>query len=257
MDLMLHAKTAEPGDNNAPTLDKAALMRRVRTFGETEGKGQNSRPALGALVCEAARDGLLKPKVEEIAPIFTAYSEARGKAQFVPYVPGKSDKQQISKLLQFAKLGALPKIDGPDLIQRTADICNEMMKAAPEIKWPGAYDQLLTVARHQINHSPTAKLSDDMIRTLLTPKAKDEDEPEVDRIEKIRAAVEKLLGDQEKPVSEETAAVLETVQGDLAERIKELGGTTKQRAQLAKAEEQAAAARASIVSLRETMGVAA
>ena len=251
--LMVFAKTTEAGENNAPTLDKGAMMRRVRTFGETEGKGQNSRPALGALICEAARDGLIKPKTEEIAPIYAAYAEARGKAQFVPYVPGKSDKQQVSKLTQFAKLGALPKIDGPDLIQRTADICNEMMKAAPDIKWPGAYDQLLTVARYQVNHSPTVRVSDDVIKHLLTPKTEDKDEPEVDRIEKIRAAVEKMLADKDKPLTEETAEVLEGVQGELAERIKELGGTTKQKEQVRKAEEKEAAARATLVMLRSEL----
>lgn len=246
--LLVFAKVE--GDNNAPTLDKGAMMRRVRTFGETEGKGQNSRPALGALICEAARDGLIKPKTEEIGPIYAAYAEARGKAQFVPYVPGKSDKQQVSKLTQFAKLGALPKVDGPDLIQRTADICNEMMKAAPEIKWPGAYDQLLTVARYQVNHSPTVKVTDEVIKHLLTPKTSDKEEPEADRLEKLRAQVEKMCLDKDQPLSEESAVLLEGMQSDLAHRIEELGGTTKEKEKIRKAEEKAAEAQRVVANLR-------
>lgn len=257
MNILLMAKTTEGDNVGEPTMDIQAFNRRVIQFGEAEGQGTNSRGALGVLVTEAAKTGLIKPKTDELLPVFNKYAEARSKAQFTPYVAGSSDKQQVSKLVAFAKLGALPKIDGVALLMRTASIVNEMMKAQPDIKWPSAYDQLLNVARYQVRHSPTAVLSDDIIKSVCSPKPKGPDADEADKLEALRKAMEKILKAEEVTPTEETADMLSEQHDALAERIKALGGTRKQREALEKAQAKADAARAQVVSLTERVGVAA
>jgi hypothetical protein len=243
-----------PQDNqpqNKPSLDTFA--KEVAALGAAEGKGINARPSFMLKLVEAAQQGVLKE--DDAEALFDVYQKGLAKAKGQVVVTKQtSAPQQVSKIRTMIKLGLmqLPEGGGEAIIYRTGHAIAEAIKAndsKPLSK--SAVDCYLSAARMQLQH-PEAPLTDDEIISAIMPKPRDE-KLEVDKLGDILAAMDALNTDTETPPSEETASMLEDVMGQFVERIKALGGTSKQKAQARKAEEKAAKAEAKAAKAREAV----
>jgi len=244
-----------PSDNiedGAPT--KRSFHARIASLGKAEGLGDNSRPGLFLVTCEASCGGnasaVHRKRVvespDEAEDIFDRYSKQVAMTQGVGWKPQASAKQQVSKLRTAIKLGLLTHVNGMEL-------CNKVVEAQKALKLANdgldysPFDGLVKVARFQLQQ-PDKILDDDVIGGLLLKPAGDVPE-EADRLEKVVKQMEKLIDAKDDPVSEESIEALTEAAGSLMTRIRELGGSTGMRKQADKAKEAAAKAQAEASSL--------
>lgn len=148
------------------TFTRDQLFADAKEFGKAEGKGTNAKISLAARACEASSK-LVDVTEDDAKDIVTAYSEAAARNRGIEYKPLTSAKKFASEIRQFIRVGKLPMVDGPDLIDRTVTALKEMAKTEGALKG-SAYDNLTRVIRAQIA-APDASLSDDEIRDVLTP----------------------------------------------------------------------------------------
>lgn len=233
------APVAQPGNDpdieevqtNQPGDDKKRFMREVTGFGENEGKGNNAKPSLYLTTCNAAFKGWI---VEDDAELVQSnYSKGRAKAKGIGWVEEKSAPQQISKVKAMIKLGAMPTVNGPDVLIRASNAIMDKVRKGEKLE-KSAGDILLTVARMQIGQ-PDSELSEEQIVEAMSKKVA-APKVEADLLGTIRDAADKLRTADDLPISEDSLVILDDVVGKLVERIKALGGTTKDRAALEKAE---------------------
>jgi len=248
--LMFMSDTSQGNTSEGENIGSAKLTKRqfdnkVDQFGAIEGRGDNARPALFVLTCDASKAGVVEEKDAE--DIFARYSMKVAEAQKIGWKPQASAKQQTSKLRVAIKLGKLVHVDGTELCNRIQK-AQERQRAANEGKNDfSPFDGLVKVGRAQLR-TPDAALDDDVIDGLLIKAAGDSPE-EADRLEKIMKACTSLADAKEDPVTPETVDVLQEVASTIMTRIKELGGSTSMRKQAEKVEAEASKARASLAAL--------
>lgn len=244
---------SDPDNSNMPeaTLDKKGVLQRSRVFGTAEGKGGNSRPTLGMFIVEATRQGVVnaeapKGQPDDVGEIWGAFAKSCAAAQGIGYVPLSSEKQQVSKLRAFARLGALPQVNGVTIINRAAELHMEMRREN-EGKPAGLspFDGLLEVARTQCA-MPDIPLNDEQMKAVMS-KPEPEDKCEADRLDKVADSMEKMRTDDK--VSEETKTLLDEAIKPVLARIEELGGTTGQQKEAARQAAKDAKQRQAAVSL--------
>lgn len=234
------------GDNiEDGALTKRSFHARVANLGKAEGLGDNSRPGLFLVTCEAACKRVIEP--DDAEDIFDRYSKQVAVTQGVGWKPQASAKQQVSKLRVAIKLGLLAHVNGMEL-------CNKVVRAQKDQRLAneGAndyppFDGLVKVARFQLS-DPDKIVADDVIGGLLIKPAGDLPE-EADRLEKIVKQMETLISAKDNPISPESVEALTEAAGPLMTRIRELGGSTSMRRQADKAREAAAKAQAEAVAL--------
>lgn len=221
-------------DNNSGPLTRDKLVKELGKFGTAFGKGQNSRPAAAIMCVDAAsRNKDVGP--DDAETLYTEFSKAAAKAAGIEYAASASQKVQVSKLKRFLMLGSLPAIDGVDVINRATDKIVELSRRAESPLKGSAYDNMVTVARRQIEQ-PTVALSDDEIEEILseTPDEKTELDMVIDAYKKTYRLSEKLAeaGMDHQHVDDATEL--------FAAQIKEMGGDlppmTKEEKQIAKAQ---------------------
>ncbi len=247
------ADAATAGDNiEGGSLTKRSFYARVATLGKNEGLGDNSRPGLFIVTCEAALKRVIEEKDAE--DIFDRYSKQVAMTQGVGWKPQASAKQQTSKLRTAIKLGLLPHVNGLDL-------CNKVVKAQKEQRQANEgkndyspFDGLVKVARFQLQN-PDKILGDEVISGLLIKPAGDVPE-EANRLEKVVKQMESLISAKDNPLSTESVDALTEAAGTLMTRIRELGGSTSMRKQAKKAADAADVAKAAVAQLVERQRLA-
>lgn len=220
-------------EDNAGPLDRSKVEARLREFGKAYGKGQNSRPSAALLAVDAAH------RLRDVGPddaekLYTQFAKAAAASQGIEYAASSSHKVQVSKLKVFLTLGALPAVDGVEVMHRTVDKISELSKRAENPLRGSAYDNMCKVARRQ-KEQPTVELDADAIEGILSEQPADKSELDrvIEAYRKVYAVDEKLA---EAGVDHQgTADALE----DLAQQIMDMGGElpamTKEDREVAKA----------------------
>jgi hypothetical protein len=222
-------------DSNAGPFDRAKLERELAKYGKAFGQGQNSRPAAAQMCVDAAS------RLKDVGPndadkLYSKFAAAAAASQGIEYSASASHKVQVSKLKRFLMLGSLPAIDGVDVFNKAYDSIAELSRRAESPLRGSAYDNLVKVARRQIEQ-PTVELTKDQIMEILSEQPEDKDDLDrvVDAYKRIYTLNEKLgeNGVDHGPVSD----ALE----DLAQQIADMGGElpamTKEERKVAKAAE--------------------
>lgn len=170
------------------TVTREDLEKDLSKFGAAFGKGQNSRPAAGLRCVEVASKINIGP--DDAKDLYTKFQTAAAAARGLEYQAEASFKVQVSKLRQFLTLGAMPQIDGVDVMNRTVDIISEMAAMGSDSPLKGsAYDNMVNIARQQIK-SEKVELTDDEIRGLLS--AEPEEKTLLDKVLDIYKRTYKL-----------------------------------------------------------------
>lgn len=239
-DMTSEGNTSQNTDNiGQHKLTEKQVVARARQLASTEGKGDNSRPGLFMLACEAAHKRALTsdPKSKHAAMLFHEYSIAAAAARGVGWKKQDSEKQQVSKLNAALRLGELPHVDGPALLNKVAELQREEREANEGKMDYSPFDGMVRVARWQINESPGAMLTEEVIKSLLRKQQKD-DPTEADILERHVKAMNSTIEAKKESaaVSEESRAALREACSTLITRISELGGSTADRKRLAKAQ---------------------
>lgn len=215
----------QPEDVNQH-MDRGALLRQIRKFGENEAAGANARPSMAVQVVEAARAGAI---VEDDAPhILEQYLKGVAAKRGVSSVSLGSEPQQLSKLKTFIKLGQIATCDGRKTVAKVADAVRKIRdEAGGKGTGKSPYDCMLSAARMQLSF-PDELLSDEQIMRCCMPSPKTE-KLEADLLDAIAAAADRLRTNDATPVSEESEAVLQEVVEKVMDRVKALGGSTRQK----------------------------
>lgn len=157
-------------DNNGK-FDRAMLERELANYGRAFGAGQNSRPSAFLRAVEAAY------KLADVGPkdaeaLYSKFQQGCAARQGLEYKAEASAKVQVSKFKRALMLGALPGIDGVDVMNRGCDIIKDMAAQAESPLKGSAYDNMVSLARAQIAQ-PKQELTDDEIRALLSKDSPD------------------------------------------------------------------------------------
>lgn len=150
-----------------------------------------ARPKLAITLVKAAYNGDIDE--DDVEARYDAYLAGREKAQGKsPLSQGVDDgngkKANMSKCRQLVKMGMLPDIDGPELIDRTVALRGNMLGGDDKIKAP--FDAFVDVSRAQIAQ-PDEPLSDDAIMSCIR-KAESKDKSEVEKLIAAYKAARKL-----------------------------------------------------------------
>jgi predicted house-cleaning noncanonical NTP pyrophosphatase (MazG superfamily) len=215
-------------DNQEPEgISRRSVLAKATALGRAEGTGSNSRPGLYLLTVEGAKHRVISR--EDVAAMVQNFSKGHAEKQGLGWTKMASEAQQVSKLNTAIYLGELTHVDGLDVAQRASRALINARSAADAkaADFLSPFDALVNVARAQVNVSPDTPLSDEQIAMLIR-KPDQQDVPiEADRLDKIATLIDKLAGDEKEPVSPETMEILEDALGKMMARVKELGGTSK------------------------------
>ena len=243
-----NAQSNQPDDDDTGALTIGVFNNRVTNLAKSEARGSSSRPGLGLAIVEAAKAGLVK--LDDAPGIHQRYAKGIADAKGVGYVAMPSEDAQVSKLRSFIKLGHLPNVNGIAVMNATADVIRKMTAANNGKPVGGSpFDNMVKVAREQVAMQPNVAFTSDQIEAVLTPLGKD-DPLEADRLDKLASAIEKMRTDDKNPLSDDTLTMLDEIQQPILDRIKALGGTTKQIKAAAKAEAKATAMGQNLVAYR-------
>lgn len=229
--MVADASKGNIGDDNKLTAKQ--VIGRAKTYGNMEGKGDNGRPGLFVLCVEAAYKRAIGK--DDVGMIFHEYSVAAALARGIGWKKQDSEKQQVSKLAVAVRLGELPHIDGPTIMNKVVAFQKEEREAKDGKMDFSPFDGMVRVARFIVNDSPGVMPDDDVIKGLLIKPSKDLPE-EADVLERHVKAMTATI-DAKKDggaVSEESREALREAVGSLQERITALGGSTADRRRQAK-----------------------
>lgn len=177
-----------------------------------------SKGLIAKRLCRDAFDGAVT--VEDVESLYDTYMESRRnkyKRNESVATPDATDtekgrKANISKNVQFVKLGLLPGIDAVELLDKVTDLRLTMVGTDP-IEAP--FDAMLKVARCQLK-SPDDTLDDETITAcILKAPAKD------------KSIIDKLVEDYKrmsKRYDEFPCDTLENVVHAIGDAIQEAGG---------------------------------
>lgn len=169
--------TAAPtaGDNSEGRLDKAKAH--MGLLGKAEAMGQGSRRDAGVFLTQLAADGIAGE--DDAEALYDAYLTSAGKTAARKNLAGvgenaNSRTAQVSKFRTFIKLGLMPAIDGPMVLDRAIKIAVDVSAAGTKVLSP--FEALRTVCTRQLEQ-PAEPLTDEQIVAAVSkpePKEKDE-----------------------------------------------------------------------------------
>ena len=181
----MNTTTQTPTPNAGVTRED--LERDLTKFGRAFGQGQNSRPAAGLRCVEVASKINIGP--DDAKDLYMKFQQAAAAARGMEYQAEASFKVQVSKLKQFLTLGAMPQIDGVDVMNRACDIIKELSAMEDSPLKGSAYDNMVNIARQQIKSEKVA-LTDDQMRDILS--AQPDEKTELDKVVDIYKRLYKL-----------------------------------------------------------------
>lgn len=211
------------------------LRNKVKTFGQQEGKGQMSRPAMAREAVAAAHDKVIGP--DDAQGLWQTFQQEVSKARGTVYVPEKSEKQQVSKFRSIIKFGNLPNVDAVVVLDRAMGV-RDLLAGQPDTNkgLQSPYDDIVKVARAQIG-SPDAELTEEQITELFMPA-----EAAPKELYEELAALEKRMHSLYEGDSEKGKAPFRDPKFEKAlEAISELATREKKKAETTKLLEKAAA----------------
>lgn len=213
-------------DDNAGPLNRAKLERELGKFGQAFGKGQNSRPS-AAIMCVDAASRCSDVGPDDADNLYTKFSQAAAKSQGLEYAASASHKVQVSKMKRFLMLGTLTAIDGVDFMNRVTDKIEELSRRAESPLRGSAYDNMVKMARVQLE-TPKVALTDEQIEEALSagPAEKTELDKVIDLYKKSYRLGEVLAdaGIDHPDIDDATAlygAQIQAMGGDLPAMTKE------------------------------------
>lgn len=220
-------------DNTGP-LTREKLERELVKFGKAFGQGQNSRPS-AALMCVDAAHRCRDVGADDADKLYTMFAKGVAQMQGIEYAASASHKVQVSKMKRFLMLGQLPAIDGVHVMNETCDAIVDLSRRAESPLRGSAYDNMVKVARRQIEQ-PTVELGRDQIVEILSeaPDEKTELDKVVDAYKKVYGVNEKLI---EAGLDHQG---MDDALEDIAQQIADMGGEipamTKEERAVAKAQ---------------------
>lgn len=219
------------GDNIAGAVE--ALMKNLRDLAAADVIGGASRPRAARRLVEASFDGIKDERdAEELFNVYAAaMAKAAGKAGVI--AEQGSTPQQISKFRQFLKLGALPAVDGREVMERADRILRDL-STTDTATYP-TFDALLNTARAQIK-SPEETLTDEQI-TAAVCRPERQEKDDIRRLVDAYKAAHKLA---EKIPMPSVVAAVDAYRDAIVEAGGEVPAITKEEKEQAAFMEKAA-----------------
>jgi hypothetical protein len=148
----------------------------ARGLGKDEALGADALPKLAIAVVRAAKDKIidLEANKDAIKQVYGVYWAQRTNKKYSIHAQGKdSQGAQVSKLKQFAVLGANDTFNGEEVFNRAVDLYKERVKTADKIK--PVYAAYLDTARMLNDWKPAngnVTPTDEEIEACFYPKEK-------------------------------------------------------------------------------------
>ncbi len=139
----------------------------ITRLGTQDGQGQGARVAMAFAAMNAARDQIITEN--DTSAVFSRYRKAAGKAGADEVLDEAKQKQQLSKLRQLIKCGAIRKFDTVPMMERALDTVKTLAGAGTIKKSRNVYEDMVQVARTQLG-SPDAPLTDEQVTEAFLPK---------------------------------------------------------------------------------------
>ena len=206
---------------------RSDLEKNLKKYGRAYGQGQNARPVAALDAVRAAQNNAITP--DDAEELWSIFQRGNAETKGIEYKQEGSFKVQVSKFRQFIVLGSIPGLDAIDVMNRSVDILKEL-GGDESVKMTGsAYDKLTTVARAQIKQE-SQPLTDDEIRGIVMPDAKEKTEEEV--LGSIRTAMHKaIFGNKEGTAPTFPSPELEKALELVESRIAEITGVRTQKSE--------------------------
>lgn len=194
-----------------------SFLEDVEALGKLEGAGTNSRPELAIKVTEAAQNGLISTEASssDVADVWDAFRKSISTTATNKLERQASEKQQVSKLKQFARLGQVPSLnfDPVEMITHAREVVNN----TPGCKGR-TFDHLVKLAREQMK-SPGEMLTDEQIRGFIQPADKDI-KSELEKLQGALKTLTKIMeGNEEKGEPAYPSKELADAQNSLERRV--------------------------------------
>lgn len=219
----------------------ADLAKQVSMLGALSAKSAHAKPALAIAVTRAAFDGVITE--DDIEEIHGRYLKARA-AEISKNVLSSGEKEDNansvkankSKLMQLCKLGMLPGIDGPALLDKVTDQRTVLQSGDAKVK--PAFDCFVDVSRAQIRN-PKEALTDDQVDTLICRPEKQEKEmvEKLCGLYKSTYNIAAKMGDE--GIGSEVIATVQEAYEKIADAIKGMDGDVPAMTKEAKEEAKA------------------
>ena len=170
------AVVSNEGSNIGPMLRD--LNKILRALGKDSVKSTVAKPRMAIAICRAAADGIIGE--DDAETTYKTYLEGReeetGKNNLAEGATDGSRKANVSKNMQIIKLGMLPAIDGPALLERVNDArLHAVRYGGDDVKVKPAFDCFVDAARAQLA-KPKEELTDEEINSLVRkPEGKEKD----------------------------------------------------------------------------------
>lgn len=200
--------------NIAPMLND--LNSQLRELGRDSVASALAKPRMALAITRAAADGIIGE--DDAAATYEQYLQGRQYAiSRNAMAQGDEDKgsvkANVSKNMQLIKLGLLPKVDGPALLDRVTDLRTSMVGG--DVKLKPTFDCFVDAARAQLAQ-PNEELTDEQIEGIVRkPEPKNKD------------IIDKLIEDYKrlnKRHDELPSPGVEAAIRGIADAIKECGG---------------------------------
>jgi hypothetical protein len=208
------------GDNSAGRLDK--VKQKLGVLGKQEAAGLSSRRDAGIALAAYAYDGDIDEGDAETC--YDTYITSLGKnaaARHVATDTSNGRKANVSKFRQFIKMGALPQVDGREVLARAVVLTEQVASAGNKVKSP--FDALLDVCRSQADQPDTALTDEQIVAAVSKPEPKQKDE-----MEKLVAAYKAAHKLAETIPSAHTLAAVDAYRDAIVEAGGEVPAMTKE-----------------------------
>jgi hypothetical protein len=170
MTMTAHASAGDNSANARAEFDKALVKLGAESV-------NLARPKLAIAIVTAASLGALDEK--DVEAKYDMYLAARERAQAKNLLAsgvddGNGKKANVSKCVQLCKLGNLPDIHGPSLLDRTVTLRGNMVGGDERVEAP--FEAFVKVARAQLAKPDTELTDDELAACIRKPEPKDKDE---------------------------------------------------------------------------------
>ena len=230
----MNTKPNSTTNSDALVEQRKALDSTLRTLGKDSIGSELSKPKMALTICRAAADGIIS---EADAPAtYEKYLEGRSKGIAGNALLAGNDstpgsiKANVSKNLQLIKLGNLPRIDGPKLLDDVIDARTAAVNG--DIKVKPAFDALVDAARAQLGQ-PGTPLTPEQIDGVIRKK----ESAAKEAIDKLIDAYKRVY----KLHDELPSKALEDAVHSLADAIRDAGGEVPAMTKEGKKEQEALA----------------
>jgi hypothetical protein len=220
------APEAPPSNRKYQTVEQ--FVGKMAEFGAAFGQGKASKHASAMEMVRATCELDTAIDEKKAGEYYAAFQQAAATAQGRLYEPEASIKVQVSKFRSFIKLGKRVDFDPVEFMDDVLDVIADYRKMGDEnpIK-TNTYDTLVKVAVQQ-NKVEDRRFTKEELAKIMLPSEK-ADPTEIEEIQKVRKAVEKLHEKYAVSQAGWLAKVEEAYQA-MGEALVDAGGTIADKA---------------------------